>query len=508
MTTVGIDLGTTYSVLAEVDGAGVPVVVGNPVGGLTTPSVVCFEAPGRVLVGVAAKNASAVLPDRTVALIKRDMGTDRLLYFDDEEHTPESVSALILKAVVAPLTVRREDIRAVVTVPAYFGVREREATQEACLLAGLDVLELVSEPVAAAIHYGLTGAETDSTVLVYDLGGGTFDATVMHTGRYAEVVATDGDTELGGADWDRRLADHLLREFTDLTGCGDEAADDDAFVTALALTAEEVKKDLTTATTRVVPLRTGGFSASVRVDREDFEEITGDLVDRTVDCVTRLLAAARDKGVTGIDQVLLVGGSSRMPMIAARLGPLLGCPVRLHDPDFAVAKGAALRAAQLTGASTGRRAVPNASVVSRSFGLLVHDSHHDPSGRGRLVQHIIHRNDALPVSGSELTVATILDGQQAVRIEVFEQAGSAESARPQDNRRILEGELTGLPAALPAGSPIVVRFALGHDGRLSVSALEPRSRALLNIEACIEGVLDGADRSRLGKVINALTVRQ
>ena len=507
MSAVGIDLGTTYSVMAEVDGAGTPVVVGNAIGRLTTPSVVCFEAPGHVLVGEAAKNASSVLPDRTVALIKRDMGTDRLLYFDDEEHTPESVSALILKAVTAAMTARGDRVQAVVTVPAYFGVREREATQEACLLAGLDVLELVSEPVAAAIHYGLTGLGDDSTVLVYDLGGGTFDATVMVTGRYAEVIATDGDTELGGADWDRRLVDHLIREFADLTGQQD-AGDDEAFVTELTLTAEDVKKDLSIATTRVVPLRFGGSSASVRVNREQFEEITGDLVARTVDCVRRLLEAAAVKGVRGIDRVLLVGGSSRMPMVAAALTGLLGCPVALHDPDFAVAKGAALRAAELTGAGGGRRPVPTASVVARSFGLLVHDSHGDPSGRGRLVQHVIHRNDQLPIAGHDLTVATILDGQRSVRIEVYEQAGATESAAPEDNRRILEGELTGLPPKLPAGSPIAVRFALGLDGRLTISATEPRSRSRLTIEACIEGVLDGADRLRLGKIINGLAVRQ
>ncbi|HEU4348478.1 MAG TPA: Hsp70 family protein [Actinoplanes sp.] len=507
MTAVGIDLGTTYSVLAEVDEAGDPVVVGNGIGRLTTPSVVCFEAPGSVLVGEAAKNAAAVLPDRTVALIKRDMGTDRLLYFDDAEHTPESISALILKAVTSSLAGRGGGVQAVVTVPAYFGVREREATQEAGLLAGLEVLELVSEPVAAAIHYGLTGAGEDATVLVYDLGGGTFDATIMRTGRHAEVVATDGDTELGGADWDRRLADHLLHRFAELTGSA-EAADDEAFVTGLALTAEQVKKDLSTATTRVVPLRLDGAVASVRVDRDEFEEITGDLVARTIDCVRRLLAGAAAKGADRIDQVLLVGGSSRMPMIAETLRGALGCPVRLHDPDFAVAKGASLRAAQLTGRSPAGRSVPTASVVSRGFGLLLHDSHGDPSGRGRLVQHVIHRNEALPVDGHELTVATVLDGQQSVRIEVYEQAGSIESPAPEDNRRVLEGELTGLPPKLKAGSPITVRFGLGRDGRLTISAVEPRSKARLTIEACIDGVPDGAGRVRLGEIVNALALRQ
>ncbi|MEV7628692.1 Hsp70 family protein [Actinoplanes sp. NPDC089786] len=506
MTAVGIDLGTTYSVMASVDAAGRPAVVANGLGRLTTPSVVCFEAPGSVLVGEAAKNAMPVLPDRTVALIKRDMGTDRLLYFDDDEHTPESVSALILKAVTSALTARGEVVRAVVTVPAYFGVREREATQEACLLAGLEVLELVSEPVAAAIHYGLTGLDADRTVLVYDLGGGTFDATVMVTGRYARVVATDGDTELGGADWDRRLVGFLLGRFLDLTGL--DPGDDEAFVAELTLTAEDVKKDLSTATTRVVPMRHGGATASVRVNREEFEEITRDLVERTLDCVRRLLSAAADKGVTRVDQVLLVGGSSRMPMIAAALGELLGCPIALHDPDFAVAKGAALRAAELAGAGVGRRAVPSASVVSRGFGLLVHDSHDDPSGLGKLVQHVIHRNDPLPVTGNDLTVATILDGQRSVKIEVYEQAGTTESPAPGDNRRILSGELTGLPAKLPAGSPIDIRFELGLDGRLAISATEPRSRARLTIEACIEGVLDNADRLRLGKVIGGLAVRQ
>ena len=519
--TVGIDLGTTYSVVAEAGATGEPALLCNELGQLITPSVVCFESQNSVLVGQAAQQAAAVLPERTVALIKRDMGTDRLLYIDDVEHTPESISALILRAVVAPLVSKGHQVRAVVTVPAYFGIREREATGQACLLAGIEVLELIGEPVAAAIHYGLTGRDRDRVVLVYDLGGGTFDATILRTGRHAEVIATDGDTELGGADWDRRLAGHLLTQFIDLATIGpdDDPGDDDAFVAQLALTAEGVKRDLTTATTRAVPLRYRTHAAMVRVDRATFNAMTADLLERSFQGVRRLLDAAAGKGVRSVDQVLLVGGSSRMPMVAEALTEEFGWPVRLHDPDFAVAKGAALRARELVGASGRpewggaagigvRGTVPAASVVPRAFGLLLHDSHSDPSGRGRLVSHVIHQNEALPVPGRELTVATVLDGQRSVRIEVYEQAGAVESPVVANNRRVLDGELTGLPENLPAGSPVTVRFTLSIDGRLTVTASEPSSRRSLTVEACIDGVLDTAERNRLGQVLSGISIRQ
>jgi molecular chaperone DnaK (HSP70) len=513
--TLGIDLGTTYSVVASVDAAGQSVVLRNAVGETKTPSVVCFEAPRSVLVGSAARNAAAAMPDRTVALIKRQMGTENLLSFDGEEYTPEAVSALILRALVAgavPAAVAAagEPVRAVITVPAYFGVREREATQQAGLLAGIEVLELVSEPVAAAIYYSQIDPDPPDTVLVYDLGGGTFDASVLsRTPSGMAVVATDGDTELGGADWDRRLASTLCSDFIErFPALEDELTEDESFLSELTDLAERVKQDLSASESRSVRLRREGRSAVLNVSRERFEAMTADLSERTFHCVRRLLQTAAAKGAGQVETALLVGGSTRMPMIAAGLGKEFGWRPKLHDPDFAVAKGAALRAAQLTSAVGLSKAGSSVgSVVSRGFGLLLHDSHHDAGGKGMLVSHVIHQNERLPIASRSCVVATVLNGQPSVRIQVFEQAGAVESPAVEHNRRVLDGELSGLPAALPAGSPIRVVLSLGLDGRLAVTAVEPSSGATLTLEACIEGVLDTGSRERAAATLSGLTIR-
>ncbi|MBE1491926.1 Hsp70 family protein [Plantactinospora soyae] len=570
MRTLGIDLGTTFSVVATLDSAGRPMILPNPLGEEATPSVVCFESPGSVLVGSAAYNAGPAFPDRTVALIKRQMGTDRLLRFDGVEYTPEAVSALILRALVhGVLPGHRPEsgrtVPAVVTVPAYFGIREREATQQACLLAGVRPLELVSEPVAAAVHYGFSDVAGIGTALVYDLGGGTFDGTVLSLGGRIQVAATDGDTELGGADWDRRLVSFLLEQFLARVEPADDPADDEVFMAELLLTAERVKRALSSTSVHRVPIRYGGRGVTVTVSRDDFEAASRDLVDRSLVVLRRLLDAAGRAGVAEIDHCLLVGGSSKMPMIAAALAAEFGWRPRLFDPDLAVAKGAALRAHQLTqlavqdrpetgdrepgprrtrpwtrgggadgGGSTpvrvdwrrpdaavvpveaapefsppggsGLSIAPAASVASRGLGPLVHDSH-DRTGEHRFVAHVIHQNDPLPVANRELTLATILDNQRSVRIEVYEQAGAVESAEVADNRPVLDGELTGLPERLPAGSPIRLSLGLGLDGRLSITASEPGSGASLTLEACIDGVLDRAGRETVAHDLAALTVR-
>lgn len=507
---VGIDLGTTYSVVARVGDGGEANVLPNPLGEQTTPSAVTFVDEATVLVGSTAKKAAVTMPDRTVTLIKRRMGTEHPLYFDGVEHTPESVSALILRSLISGLGAER--VRAVVTVPAYFGVREREATQQACLLSGVDVLELLAEPVAAAIHYGFDSS-TLGTYLVYDLGGGTFDATLLRTGHgRAEVVATDGDTELGGADWDNRLAEWFLTEFGDRTMPKDDPADDEALVAEVLLLAERTKKELTNVERRTVRIRHQGLTAEVQVDRADFEEMTRDVLERTFDCVRRLLRVSAAKGVSTVDRVLLVGGSSRMPMVGAGLVETFGWPVELHDPDFAVAKGAAIRASQLTSGGGHLSRAPGllpgsgaiTPVVPRSFGLLIHDSH-EASGRRTFVEHVIHQNDPLPVDGRSLTVATIMNNQESVRIEVYEQAGGVESAEIADNRRVLDGQLAGLPPG-PAGSPIRVEFHLGLDGRLMVTARDVKSGRSLALEAYVDGVLDGATRERLTTSLSTLSL--
>ncbi|MBU2668229.1 Hsp70 family protein [Actinoplanes bogorensis] len=512
---------------ATIDATGRPVVLRNPMGAELVPSVVSF-APGGAVVGDEARQLAAIAPELTVALVKRQMGTGRRFEFHGVEHTPESISSLILRAVVDGVAPDRPPtgLPVVVTVPAYFGIREREATQQAALLAGLEVLELIGEPVAAALHHGATGP---GTLVVYDLGGGTFDATVLRSDSGGpQIVAVDGDMDLGGADWDARLHSHLADRFVELTGA-DEALDDAAFMTGLTATAERTKRALTGTQAHEVVLRHDGRTARITVTRAEFESMTRDLTASTVDCVRRMLAQTglAPGDVTGY---LLVGGSTRMPMVAEAIEAELGLRPRRHEPELAVAKGAALRAAALTRtgpawvtpgwgfeaatpgpATSGSESEPArtpflSSVVPRSFGLLIHDSA-DPDGQRRYVQHVIHQNDPLP-GDRGITVATVLDDQATVRIEVFEQAGFVESPEFADNQRVLDGEFTGLPAGLPAGSPLEVRLSLGLDGRLSLTAREPRSATELRLEAYVDGVLDSAARGQQAASLAALTVRQ
>jgi molecular chaperone DnaK (HSP70) len=495
---LGIDLGTTYSSVATVDGSGVEVIR-NRLGELTTPSVVHFASAETAVVGEAARDS--LDPENTVVLIKRRMGTEFELMFHGVQHTPESVSALILRSLVEDATARfgpHGTVRAVITVPAYFGIREREATLQAARLAGIDVLEVLSEPAAAALHY--SAQAEPGAALVYDLGGGTFDTTVLRVAADGvQVVATDGDSRLGGADWNERIADHLAdafaREFPDAD------PDDEAFRQQLQDVTEQLKRQLSTVTNRRVTLRCGDDVASFDVDRATLDGLGADLVDRTLRIVDRVLAAAAEKGVSRIDEVLLVGGATRVPTIRAALQAHLGHVPKIVDPDLAVVSGAAVRAHRL--ASSAGNARTTAAVVPRSFGVLVEDSH--DAGLRRFVEHLVHRNDPLPAVATA-RFATILDRQRSVRIQVFEQSGDVPSAEVEHNRRVLDGEFAGLPP-LPAGSVIELTLRVSADGLLAVTAREPLSGAALDLEAYVEGVVDGAATDRLAKTIAGLTVR-
>jgi molecular chaperone DnaK len=518
---VGIDLGTTFSSVATVDQRGRPVALANVLGERAVPSVVHFESPSAVWVGTVARDAVTMDPDNTVALIKRQMGNEHDLLFHGVRHTPESVSALILRSLVdtaASQLGRDDSVRAVITVPAYFGIREREATSQAARLAGIDVLELLSEPVAAALHYGVSAVgETSagSAVLVYDLGGGTFDTTVLRVGRDGvTVVTTDGDSKLGGADWDERIAGFIAESFS--ASAGVDPYDDDELAQRLARIAESAKLALTEVTTQRITLRAAGATAVVELDRETLDRIGSDLVGRTITIVDRVLAAAAAKGVPRVDDVVLVGGASRMPVIADTLGRHLGVTPRLVEPDFAVVFGAAIRAHQLASdesRSSLRRAgglsaviagKPTTSVVSRSFGVLLHDSH-DPAGLRQIVAHTVHRNTPLPASATA-EFCTIVNDQDKVRVQVFEQAGDLPSEDPAHNRRVLDGELIGLPK-MPAGSRIEVTLRVSVDGLLSVTAREPRSGAELTLQAYVDGVVDAHATDELAGALTALMIR-
>jgi molecular chaperone DnaK len=517
---LGIDLGTTNSVVASIDDQGTVVVLRNAVGDEITPSVVYFEPGGGVVVGEEALQATVTDPDSGVRLIKRQMGTGFPLMLRQQEHTPESISALILRQLASAVPGGAAGRpRAVITVPAYFGLAEREATYQAGVIAGLDVLELLDEPVAAAVHYGLT-ARGDRTVLVYDLGGGTFDTTVLRVnGGAVTVLATDGHHSLGGADVDQRLLDVVLGRLERIIP-GDELAelvDHQRQLGGLTLDVEAAKRDLSTRMSRDVVVRTPAGRVSVAVSRTDLEAACGDLFDTTAEIIERVLASARSAGSDAIDDVIMVGGSSRIPLLSARLKALLGITPRLVEPDLAVAKGAALRAHQLlaTGqltaliTSSGGLAGPGTGSIStvtpRDVGILVEDSY-DPSGQRSFVEHIVHANTPLPVTRTEERFGTILTDQESVRIQVYEQAGPVPSPEVAHNRRVLDGELTKI-GSLPAGSVIRITVKIAIDGRLTVIAHEPVSGRELTLEAFVEGVVDSADTERLTRLVGMTAVR-
>lgn len=529
---VGIDLGTTNSVVASVADDGTVVVLPNANGGEITPSVVYFEPDGTAVVGEEAVQATAIDPENGVQLIKRAMGTDFPLRIRDQRHTPESVSALILRQLVTAATEANGTdlgrVRAVITVPAYFGLAEREATYQAGVIAGLDVLELLDEPVAAATHYGLVSGG-DRTVLVYDLGGGTFDTTVLRIcGGAVQVLATDGHSSLGGADVDQRLFDVISARLGERLPADelDEITDDKKMLAELVLETEAAKKDLSVRASRQVVVRTPTSRTSVTITRADLDVACGDLFDTTAEIIDRVLRATKLNGGADLDDVIMVGGSSRIPMLSSRLVALLGKKPRITDPDLAVAKGAALRAHHLaktpqltalkaragagagSGAGGGDRAQRTGQVIPvtpRAIGILIEDSF-DPSGKRSFVEHLIPANTPLPVQRSEERFGTILENQESVRVQVYEQAGPAPSAEPADNRRALDGELTGI-GSLPAGSLIRITMRIAVDGRLTVIAHEPRSGRELLLEAYVEGVVDSAETERLTKLVGLAKVR-
>ena len=521
---VGIDLGTTNSVVATVSDDGAVVVLPTALGGEITPSVVYFEPDGTAVVGAEAVQATAVDPENGVQLIKRAMGTEFPLRIRDQQHTPESVSALILRQLVTAATgADGARVSAVITVPAYFGLAEREATYQAGVIAGLDVLELLDEPVAAAAHYGLTSGG-DRTVLVYDLGGGTFDTTVLRiSGGAVQVLATDGHSSLGGADVDQRLFDIILARLGDQLSADelDEITDDREMLAELVLETEVAKKDLSARMSRQVIVRTPTSRTSVAVTRADLDAACSDLFDTTAEIIERVLRAAKLAGGADIDEVIMVGGSSRIPMLAPRLTTLLGKTPRLTDPDLAVAKGAALRAHHLAGTpqltalrvraggglgSGGAQRIGQVvPVTPRAVGILIEDSF-DPSGKQSFVEHLIAANTPLPVERTAERFGTILENQESVRVQVYEQAGPAPSPDVGHNRRVLDGELTGI-GSLPAGSLITIAMQIAVDGRLTVIAHEPRSGRELRLEAYVEGVVDGAETKRLTRLVALAKVR-
>lgn len=511
----GIDLGTTYSCISYIDEYGKPVVLKNSDGDHTTPSVVMVESEKNIIVGTEAKRSIEVEPDKTVQFIKRKMGkeNDVVTLNGTTYHAPE-ISSMILKKIVNDANEELiqtgvlkdgESIRdVVITCPAYFGMNERQATKSAGELAGLNVLNIINEPTAAAISYGVSGSDKNETVLVYDLGGGTFDITVMSiSGSDISVVCTGGDDQLGGKDWDEALMEYVIERYEEENG--EDLSEDPETVAALYVDVETWKKALTAR--EKVNISVNGSAGRFREEltREKYEELTCDLLNRTKNLLDDVLATAEKQGypISRIDKVLLVGGSSRMPQVAAMIEKDYHVTPVLADPDEAVAKGAAIYASNekayndfvlgeaaksgksveqikeenlvtgemdkkfaLTtgGAAGGALKINITNVLSRTYGMEALNE-----GQMRIV-NMLMINDKLPATRTQ-TFYTTVDNQKGVQIKIYESRSTDKTMEIEDRTPLTEIDMK-FRQGVPAETPLVMTMALDNSGILHIIAEE------------------------------------
>ncbi len=524
----GIDLGTTYSCIAYVDDTGRATVINNSEGTNTTPSVVNFASPNQVVVGQVAKENSVIDPNNTISLVKTLMGkSDFAINYNGEDKSPEEVSAYILGKVAqnAAKQLDTEVKDVVITCPAYFGTAERTATKNAGIIAGLNVLEIISEPTAAALYYGCAKEQAEKTVLVFDLGGGTFDVTIMKiSSEMIEVICSDGIHELGGKDWDEAVMRYLAEEFisqTKFDGEFDEYAQQD-----MRLKAEKAKQQLSSREEVPVMLDASGLRARISITREKFDEITSSLLSQAIDKTDAAIEVAKSKGYN-IDEILLVGGSTRMDQVDKALVNKYGMKPKILDPDEAVAKGAAIHAVNvyinnqksLIGATPNTEGEVTVEIGGTTKAINSSDYNEtltvkpETMSIGGKVQtvvvattksfaieillnnerkccNMIIKNEPMPNGAISIskTFGTHADNQDNAELVVYE-SDFMEDYFEVDEDFVLGTATLELPGNLPAGSPIEITFTLNTEGILEVSGVDKTTNREVHATMQSKGIM-------------------
>lgn len=534
----GIDLGTTYSSIAYVDEYGKAVIIPNAENERVTPSVVFFDEDNLV-VGEVAKESSKLYPNEVVSFIKRSMGEPNFLFeYRGEHYRPEEISAYILKKLAqdARQHLGEPVTDVVITCPAYFGINEREATRKAGEIAGFNVRQIINEPTAAAIAYGSLDTSENRVILVYDLGGGTFDITMIDISKEAvEVICTGGDHNLGGKDWDDRIVAYLVEKFQEVTNTPEDILDDPDTWQDLQLSAEKAKKILSQRPKTPIAITHGGKRVKMMLEREKFEELTEDLLDRTIDFTREMLKAAKAKGYDTFDEIILVGGATRMPQVGERIKLAFGMTPKVFDPDEAVAKGAAIygwklalnddlirriaektkkkidrpeklselidreeisaeafrEAAKELAQDTGYTlpSVENAmqrviNVTSKSFGVVAHN----PSNQ-EIVFNLVLRNTGVPISVRK-TFYTAVENQKSVLIRIME-SETSQIEISLGNAMEIKTAILHLPPDLPADFPIEIAFDLNEEGQLHIMAEETMESQKIEVVMDTASVIQG-----------------